>query len=57
MVYALFFRYEAFFTILEHLKLELSILLFTDWANTKTIIPLSVYVPSEKYSPLRFAAR
>ena len=35
------FRYKAFFTILEHLKLKFPIL-FTDWANTKTIIPLSV---------------
>ena len=37
-----FFRYKVFFTILEHLKLKFSTDLFTDWANTKTIIPLSV---------------
>ena len=42
MVYAPFFRYKAFFTILEHLKLKFSTDLFIDWANTKTIIPLSV---------------
>ena len=38
-----FFRYEAFFTILENSKLKLTIIyLFSDWANTKTIIPISV---------------
>ena len=37
-----FFSYKAFFTILEHLKLKFSTDLFTDWANTKTIIPFSV---------------
>ena len=37
-----FFRYKAFFTILEHLKLKFSTDLFTDWGITKTIIPLSV---------------
>ena len=36
-----FFSNEVFFTILEHLKRN-SPYLFTDWANTKTIIPLSV---------------
>ena len=35
------FRYKAFFTILGHLKLNYPYLL-TDWANTKTVIPLSV---------------
>ena len=36
MVRVLFFRYEAFFTILDHLKLYCQNP-FTDWANTKTI--------------------
>ena len=36
-----FFRYEAFFTILAHLKLKFS--KSVHWlVNTKTVIPLSV---------------